>query len=309
MSATKLTLKQLRIFLAVAEHGSTAAAADAIALSQSATSAALNELEALLGLALFDRVGKRLHLNGDGRALLPQARAVVDGAKGIELWASNADSPIGALRIGASTTIGNYLLPGLLSRFLGDVPAPVRANWQASVSIANTRAITALAADLRIDIGLIEGPSHDPSLTVTPWLEDELVVVCAPDDPIRPRQAGVPVSLEALREAVWLLREAGSGTREVVSQALIPHLHRLRAGIEFGNAEAIKRAASQGLGLSCLSRCVVEDLVASGGLVILPTELPRLSRRFYIVTHRQKAPARGLERFIAHLAREAGEDR
>ena len=303
MSGPKLSLRQLQIFLAVAEHGSTAAAADSIALSQSATSASLNELESLLGLELFDRVGKRLHLNSNGRSLLPQARAVIDGARGIETWARDADMQLGALRIGASTTIGNYLLPALLSRFLDGAPAAARTDWQASVSIENTRAICELVASFQIDVGLIEGPSHDPSLTVTPWIEDELIVVCAPGDPIRPHDGG-RVGLDALREAVWLLRESGSGTREVVSQALIPHLHRLRAGIEFGNAEAIKRATAQGLGIACLSRYVVADMVAAGELVILPTELPRLSRRFYIVTHRQKVPTRGLERFLEHLARE-----
>ena len=304
MSGPKLSLRQLQIFLAVAEHGSTAAAADSIALSQSATSASLNELESLLGLELFDRVGKRLHLNSNGRSLLPQARAVIDGARGIETWARDADMQLGALRIGASTTIGNYLLPALLSRFLDGAPAAARTDWQASVSIENTRAICELVASFQIDVGLIEGPSHDPSLTVAPWIEDELIVVCAPGDPIRPHDGG-RVGLDALREAVWLLRESGSGTREVVSQALIPHLHRLRAGIEFGNAEAIKRATAQGLGIACLSRYVIADMVATGELVILPTELPRLSRRFYIVTHRQKIPTRGLASFIEHLAREA----
>jgi DNA-binding transcriptional LysR family regulator len=304
MSGPKLSLRQLHIFLAVAEHGSTAAAADAIALSQSATSAALNELESVLGLELFDRVGKRLHLNSNGRSLLPRARAVIDSVRGIETWASDADTQLGALRIGASTTIGNYLLPALLARFIENAPAAARAEWQASVSIENTRAICELVASFQIDVGLIEGPSHDPSLSVTPWIEDELLVVCGPDDPIRPSGGDGRVGLDALREAVWLLRESGSGTREVVSQALVRHLHHLRTGIEFGNAEAIKRATAQGLGIACLSRYVVADMVAAGELVILPTELPRLSRRFYIVTHRQKVPTRGLERFLEHLARE-----
>ncbi|WP_035055711.1 LysR family transcriptional regulator [Andreprevotia chitinilytica] len=301
MSTLRLTLRQLQIFQAVAEHGSTGAAADVIALSQSATSAALNDLEGQLGVRLFDRVGKRLLLNNDGRTLLPQALAVLDGAAGIESWAHDADAQIGALRIGASTTIGNYLLPQLLGEFRQQLPPAAQAGWQASVTIANTAAITQLVANFQLDIGLIEGPCHEPELTVTPWLDDELLIVCAPDDPIRPAESGQPVRMDALRDAVWLLREPGSGTREIINQLLIPHLHHLRAGIEFGNSEAIKRAAANGLGLTCLSRCVVADLIGTGALVALPTSLPRLSRRFHLVMHRQKAQTRGLSRLVAHL--------
>jgi DNA-binding transcriptional LysR family regulator len=112
MSTLRLTLRQLQIFRVVAESGSTAAAAATIALSQSATSAAINELERVLELQLFDRIGKRLQLNDNGRMLLPQALALLDGAGWIERWALDRESHIGTLRIGASTTVGNYLLPG-----------------------------------------------------------------------------------------------------------------------------------------------------------------------------------------------------
>src|SRR6185312_243180 len=117
MNALRLTLRQLQIFRVVAESGSTAAAAAAISLSQSATSAAINELERTLELQLFDRIGKRLQLNDNGRALLPQTLALLDGAGWIERWALDRESHIGTLRIGASTTIGNYLLPAILAGF------------------------------------------------------------------------------------------------------------------------------------------------------------------------------------------------
>jgi DNA-binding transcriptional LysR family regulator len=99
------------------------------------------------------------------------------------------------------------------------------------------------------------------------------------------------------------LREAGSGTREIINQALIPHLHHLRAGIEFGNAEAIKRGAANGLGITCLSRAVVADLLASGELAELPTTLPRLGRRFYLVGHTGKFETPGLQRLREFLLR------
>jgi DNA-binding transcriptional LysR family regulator len=302
MNALRLTLRQLQIFRVVAESGSTAAAAAAISLSQSATSAAINELERLLELQLFDRAGKRLQLNDNGRALLPQALALLDGAGWIERWALDRESQIGTLRIGASTTIGNYLLPGILAGFRDSLSQAARQNWQVQVAIANTSVIAGQVAAFELDLGLIEGPCHEPELTVQPWLEDELVVVTAAGDPILSDALERPVSLEALAKATWLLREPGSGTREVINQLLIPHLHHLRPGIEFGNPEAIKRAVANGLGITCLSRCVVEDLLGSGVLVAPPTALPHLTRRFYLVMHGRKKRTRGLDLLIAHLA-------
>jgi DNA-binding transcriptional LysR family regulator len=297
----RLTLRQLQIFRTVAECGSTAAAAAAISLSQSATSACINELERLLELQLFDRVGKRLQLNDNGRALFPQALALLDGADSIERWALDREFQIGTLRIGASTTIGNYLLPGILSEFRNGLPEAKRLTWQVQVSVANTTAIAAQVAAFELDLGLIEGPCHQAELTVQPWLEDELVVVAARGDAILSPARKRPISSEALGKATWLLRETGSGTREIVSQLLIPHLNHLRPGIEFSNSEAIKRAAARGLGIACLSRCVVEDMLASGELVAPPTELPRLARRLYIITHERKTRTRGLASLIEFL--------
>jgi DNA-binding transcriptional LysR family regulator len=118
-----------------------------------------------------------------------------------------------------------------------------------------------------------------------------------PDKAIR--KGAIP--LAALKEATWLLREEGSGTREIINQLLVPYLHHLRPGIEFGNPEAIKRAAAAGLGISCLSRFVVADLLKTGVLVAPPTELPHLTRHFYLVMHRQKRRTRGLDLLISHL--------
>ena len=301
MSALRLTLRQLQIFRCVAESGSTAAAAAAIALSQSATSAAINELERVLELQLFDRIGKRLQLNDNGRALLPQALAVLDGAGWIERWALDRESHVGTLRIGASTTIGNYLLPQVLAGFRDSLPERVRQNWQVQVAIANTAVIGSQVAAFELDLGLIEGPCHEPELTVQPWLQDELVVVAAANDPILPRGKNERIPLETLSKATWLLREEGSGTREIINQLLIPYLHHLRPGIQFGNPEAIKRAAASGLGISCLSRFVVRDLLETGVLVAPPTELPPLTRHFYLVMHQQKKRTQGLDLLIHYL--------
>jgi DNA-binding transcriptional LysR family regulator len=303
MSTLRITFRQLQIFRVVAESGSTAAAAATISVSQSATSAAINELERTLEIELFDRIGKRLQLNDNGRALLPQALALLDGADWIERWALDRETHIGMLRIGASTTIGNYLLPGVLAGFRASLPSTAQQHWQVQVAIANTAAIAASVAAFELDLGLIEGPCHESELTVQPWLEDELVVVAAAGDPILPERRSERISLDALSQATWLLREEGSGTREIINQLLIPHLHHLRPGIQFGNPEAIKRAAASGLGISCLSRYVVEDLLLTGELVEPLTELPPLKRRFYIVMHEQKKRTGGLDLLLRHLTR------
>lgn len=287
----KITLRQLQIFLAVAQAGSTTAAAELVALSQSAASAALNELEHLLGVQLFDRVGKRLVLNDSGRQLLPQARHMLDAAHTIER--QFGDPAAGSeLHVGASTTIGSYMLPAMVAAYRRQHSgARVRA------LVANTADIVEAVVNFEVDAALIEGPCHANDVVVEPWMTDELIVVAAPDHPILAGRR--KISLKMLREADWLLREAGSGTREAVEHALIPYLHHLPSSFEFGNSEAIKRATAEGLGLSCLSRAVVQDLVESGRLVELDTPLPLLRRHFYMVVSRHRAPSPSLAALLA----------
>ena len=294
----RITLRQLAIFTAVADAGSTSAAAQRVALSQSATSAALNELEAVLEARLFDRVGTRLVLNDTGRGLLPQARAVLDGAAGIEREFGLGTAPgeggaPSSLRIGASTTIGNYLLPTLIAGWQRAHP-----DAHVDVAIANTGAVAAAVARMEVDIGLIEGPCHEPEIVAQPWREEELVIVCAPTHPLLRGDPGTRLNVAALRQAAWLLREPGSGTREAVEQALQPHLHQLHEGLHFGGTAAIKQAAVEGLGFTCLSLFAVQDLVALGRLVRVRTTLPRLARRFWLIHHRRKQFSRSLAAFI-----------
>ena len=300
----RLTLRQLLIFTAVADTGSTTAAGERVALSQSATSGALNELESLLGAQLFDRIGKRLLLNDNGRALLPQARSLLDGAQEIEsqfgLGSTGAATAplVTRLRVGASTTIGNYVLPALIAGYSRTWPGAA-----VDVVIGNTRDIAAAVTRLEVDIGLIEGPCHEAELRVTPWLQDELVIVAAPTHALVQEGVQARVPLKALRQARWLLREPGSGTREAVEHVLLPHLHHLDGDMQPGSTEAIKQATAEGLGLACLSLCAVQDLVTLGRLVVLRTTLPRLTRRFYLVHHQKKRLSGNLQRFVAHCER------
>lgn len=297
-AAPRITLRQLQIFAAVARRGSTAGAAADVALSQSATSSAINELERVLGLQLFDRAGKRLLLNDNGRTLLPRALSVVDGALAFEEAARGGSEQVQALRIGASTTIGNYVLPALLGRFL-DGGQRRADGWRSSVAIGNTATICEAVAAFELDVGLIEGPCHEASLDARPWIRDELVIVAAPDCALLRERSGAAVTLRALREAVWLVRESGSGTREATDLALLPHLQAYARLIELASTEAIKHAAAEDLGITCLSRWAVADWLDAGRLVEVPTRLPRLRRQCFLVTHRDKQPTAALAAFVA----------
>jgi DNA-binding transcriptional LysR family regulator len=168
------------------------------------------------------------------------------------------------------------------------------------VQIGNTRAVSALVERLEVDMGLIEGPCHEPDVRAEPWIEDELVIVAAPGHRLLRQPRRQRLSLRQLGQAAWLLREPGSGTREAVEQALLPHLHQLREPLQFGSTEAIKQAAVEGLGLTCLSFAAVSDLITLGRLQVLETALPRLARRFYLIYHIQKQFSASLERFIRH---------
>jgi DNA-binding transcriptional LysR family regulator len=289
-----LTLRQLEIFCAVAQAGSTVAAAQAVALSQSATSAALQQLEQALGTRLFERVGRHLVLNDAGRALLPQALSLLEQARGIEqaFGAHAAGLPV-RLRLAASTTVGNYVLPPVLAAFARSHP-----RIGVDLQIGNTRDVAQAVEALHADLGLIEGASHGAGLEVQPWLKDELVIVAAPGDPLVPAPGQRPLGVAALRQARWLLREQGSGTREMVEHALLPRLHQLPAAATLGSSEAIARCVAQGLGISCLPRVLVQPLLDSGALVVLPTALPRMWRHFSLLQRAGRYPSPALAAFV-----------
>lgn len=287
-----LTLRQWQVVVAVADLGTTAAAGQRLALSQSATSAALNELEAQLPAPLFDRIGRRLVLNAQGRAVLDPARALLVAAAELEVAAGVGRKGDGGavplqLRIGASTTIGNYLLPTRVAALLAEHPLA-----QVDLRIGNSAEVVAAVQRLEVDLGLIEGPCHQSGLNVLPWQQDALVIVAAATAGLGERPG-----LAELGAARWLLREPGSGTRDAVEQALLPHLHHFARSMQLGSTEAIKQAAAAGLGVACLSRHAVADLVALGTLRILQPPLPALSRQLWVVHHPGKhvpAPLRAL---------------
>ncbi len=227
-------------------------------------------------------------LNEHGRLLYPRAVGLLEQAIEIEQLFKEDN---GAIRLFASSTIGNYLLPGMIAAYRRDFPT-----LPLELSVGNSQDAINAVADFRVDIGLIEGPCHEPDIISEPWLEDELVVFAAPDAPLLQQ----PVTLETLAAAPWILRERGSGTREIVDYLLLSHLPQFQLGMELGNSEAIKHAVRHGMGISCLSRRVIADLLEAGTLTEVPVPLPRLTRTLYRIHHRQKHLSKALSRFLAY---------
>ncbi|MGK3116091.1 DNA-binding transcriptional regulator YeiE [Candidatus Pantoea formicae] len=283
-----ITLRQIEVFTEVLKSGSTTQASQVLSLSQSAVSAALADLENQLGVQLFDRVGKRLVLNEHGRLLYPRAVGLLEQAGEIEQLFKEDN---GAIRVFASSTIGSYLLPGMIAAYRRDFPT-----LPLELSVGNSQDAITAVADFRVDIGLIEGPCHEPDIISEAWLEDELVVFAAPNAEILQQ----PVTLETLAAAPWILRERGSGTREIVDYLLLSHLPQFQLGMELGNSEAIKHAVRHGMGISCLSRRVISDLLEAGTLVEVAVPLPRLTRTLYRIYHRQKHLSKALSRFLSY---------
>ena len=285
----RLSLRQLEVFAAIAREGSARAAAERVSRSQSAASAALAELETVLGVQLFDRLARRLVLNENGRALLPVAMALLEQAVDLEaLFNAEHAAP---LRVAASLTIGEYLLPELLARWkLAHPRSRVR------LQIGNTSEVISSVIGHDADVGFIEGAQTHAGLRVQSWLSDELVIVAGPAHPL----AGHLASMRQLAAANWILRELGSGTRQASDSWLLDHVGSLNVEFELDSTEAIKRLAMAGAGLACLSRHTVVQALEQGALVELRTRLPAARRRLAIVVGRDKRLGRATQEFIRH---------
>jgi len=285
----RLTLRQLEVFVAIARDGNVTHAADRIAMSQSAASTSLGELEKQFGRPLFDRVGKRLRLNEAGTAAMPKALEILDRATELEVLLAGDGGP-GALTLGASLTIGNYLCPVLIDRYLRLYPGS-----EVKLEIGNTEHIADAVANFNLDLALIEGEITHSDLAVTDWLADELTVFCAPSHPLA-REASV--SIEHLLGESWIVREPGSGTRQTLDRAMTPWWPRWRIGLELEHTEAIKGMVATGHFIGCVSRRALTEPFESGRLVPLSVPELDLHRRFYLVTNRRKHRTPGIGAFV-----------
>ncbi len=271
----RTSLRKLEIFAKVAETEHVTKASELLLLSQSAVSMALADLERQAGSPLFQRQGRRLFLNDRGRGLLAAAQQVLTQLDNFEkLLDESAEEPIGELIIGASTTIGNYLLPALMATFSQRYP---RA--KALLQVGNTQQIETALEQGDIDLGLIEGPCHSQALDRLHWRNDELVVIAGKNHPWSKTEQ---IDRTQLKNADWIVREKGSGTREVFETAMSETVQSYLTVLELGHTEAIKKAVEAGLGVSCLSLLAVERELQQGWLVAVKTPL-RLSRPLTIL--------------------------
>ena len=287
----RFTLKQLQIFLAIASHENVSLGADELAMSQSAASTSLKELEHRFGVRLFDRVGKRLQLNDQGNTLRLKAAALIAGA--LELEKSLIDtSDISELKVGATLTIGNYIAIGIMAAFMKEHPTA-----KVNLNVQNTASIAAKVRNFELDIGLIEGELQEADLDVSYWREDELALFCAPDHPLASRDELLD---EDLLAAEWIIREHGSGTRQAFDRAMTGILSNLKLRLELQHTEGIKRAVEAGLGIGCLSKITLEEAFKRGSLVPLACPHRNWTRQFYFILRRQKFLSHGVRSWMEH---------
>jgi DNA-binding transcriptional LysR family regulator len=291
----RYSFRQLEVFLAAARTQNITRAAQSLAMSQSAASSALKELEAQFDIQLFDRIGKRLQLNELGRLFRPQVEALLAQSRELEQSLSQ-HTDVGALKVGATLTIGNYLAVGVMAEYM-----KTRSQARVSLEVANTRSIAQRVSDFELDIGLIEGELQSPDLEVIPWRADELVVFCAADHPLAGRGS---LTDEDLLAATWIMREPGSGTRQTFERGMHGLLPDIEILLELEHTEAIKQAVETRLGIGCLSRVCLAEAFRRGALVPLSVPAHRqFDRQFYFILHKQKYRGAGIDRWMT-LCRE-----
>ncbi len=289
----RYTLRQLEVFLATARFENLSRAAENLAMSQSAASGALRDLERQFGIELFDRIGKRLRINSLGRSIQAKAEAMIEQARDLQHALSDSGE-LGHLRVGATLTIGNYLAVKMIASFREAFPQA-----DVALTVANTQTIAQQVAGYHLDVGMIEGELRHPDLEISPWRNDELVVFAAPGHPYTQL---AELSDEQLLNTPWVVRETGSGTRQAFDRAMTGILSDIDISLELQHTEAIKRAVEAGLGLGCLSRIALYDAFRRGSLV--PVNVPHrdFHRHFSIILHKNKYRGAGLEQWLALCA-------
>jgi len=287
----RYTLRQIQVFLATAQSQNISLAAQQLAMSQSAASNALKELEQQFELQLFDRVGKRLQLNETGKLVRDKAQQLYEQAQALEAELQG-EQGLGQLKIGATLTIGNYLAPLLMAQYMQLSPGQT---GQVNLEVGNTTAIANKVLAYELDMGLIEGEFNHPKLQVKPWRPDRMVIVAHPDHPLAQVSQ---LSDQQLCQLQWIVREPGSGTRQAFEHAMYGLLAELDIRLELQHTEAIKRAIEANLGVACLSYIAVKDAVERGSLITLAAPHRDWRRQFYIIYQKNKTLSRSMHSWL-----------
>ncbi|KRT56468.1 DNA-binding transcriptional regulator, LysR family [endosymbiont of Ridgeia piscesae] len=275
-----LTLRQLKVFQAVAQHLNYTQAARSLHLSQPAVSMQVKQLEESVGLPLFEQMGKKIQLTEAGHEVSQYARTifqtfeemeeVLDALKGAET---------GHLDIAVASTV-NYFAPRLLAAFHRHYPG-----IELRLNVTNRKCLMELLEANETDIVLMGSPPEALDLESEPFMENPLVVVAPPSHPLESQQ---PIPLERLAEQTFVMREAGSGTRLALERFFNDRGLVLRGGMQMTRNEAIKQAVRAGMGLGVVSRHTIELELETGRLLVLDVEGFPIQRQWYMVYRRGK---------------------
>lgn len=273
-----MTLRHMKIFTTVCRCKSATKAAEELGIAQPAVSLAIKELEQYYGVSLFDRISHRLYITDEGKRLFKYACKIVllfdEAESDIRDWDS-----FGVLRIGSSITIGTCLLPNYVARFHSQYP-----KIKVLVTVDNSAEIEKKILENQLDFALIEGSVHSGSIVRYPFLKDELVLVCGAKDKTVPDE----VSVEQLGKLPFLLREKGSGTRELFDSTLLTKGITITPDWESISTEAIVNAVSCGLGVSVLPIKLVEHGLSQKNLKQIRIRGLTFERYFYLIHHKEK---------------------
>lgn len=291
-----INLRQLRLLEATSRLGRLTDAADEQAISQSAASQSIRELERALGYRLFHRIGRHLEPSDAGRQILPRVREILALVDGLET--PQQDAIGGDFHVAASVTVGCYLLPHLLAEFCRRYPRVTPR-----ISIGNSGEILAMLEKERAQLGIIEGPATHPDLEIRHWRKDRLSLFCAANHPLAQREHLGP---EDLGEQRWIVREPGSGTRVVFDSAMQTAGIAPAIALALPRQEAIKQSVLAGLGVGCLSALSIADEVAGGQFVELDTPL-QLERNLSWIAPRDRRSGGSVDAFLELMRERAGQ--
>ena len=262
-------------------------------ISQPSISQSINELEAELGVKLFDRIGKKLFLTHEGEVFLNYTRRILnlydEGVKTIRDFNLNEK---GRIVIGASTTIGIYILPEIIKEFSSKYK-----DIEISLIIENTKNIEKLILENKVDFAYVEGDIHSEEIEREIIWKDELVFICGDKNNLRNYDE---IEGRVLENEILIMREEGSGTREHTELFLKKNKVKFTTFLELGNTEAIKKTVEANLGVGCLSYRVVEDKVKSGELYMFRLLEGKIERDLYLISHNDKFISNNMKTFIEY---------
>lgn len=292
-----MDLRQLEIFVKVAELGSFSKAAEALYLTQPTVSEHIRTLEDELGVRLLDRLGRGAAVTKGGQLLLTYAqRMLALQREARQAMASFQGRMSGDLVVGASTIPGEYVLPAMIGRFKEKFP-----DIAITLLIGDSQTVMDWVAEGRAEIGVVGARSAQRSVEFRELMPDEVALIVSAAHPWHGRKQ---VTLEELRGEPLLLRERGSGTRAALEAALAEagtDLGAFRVVGEMGSTQAIKQAVKAGVGVSLVSRRAVEEECRAGILWCLRVRDLKLARAFYLVTHRERSRSPLAEAFRAFI--------